>query len=296
MAEDKESDRPEKPLPLPQRFLEWCKRYVIGGMIIAAFGIGFGWWLNSQVASLHVVVGKVRSVAENIGKFDVVLENDGSRYAEEVELEIKLSRGRIMSAVPDEEASILRADVQLNEKGSQCFIAIPRMNRGEKFLVSVSVIDPFEIEKRLSVIARAKDVQAKGTDSNESMSITMWLTLRFVGGMLLALFIMMSATAFLEITSAGLRDKRREAYLSKAYKVILFVNGPMRGKYVAGDIAALLYESMSDAHRRLDIDGTTYFRWSLHDDGGVLRLAMVCDDSKGATGTPSPSRDTEILD
>ena len=274
MQPPKESEQPstqnpaaEKPKSFWKRFLNWSSDKWVGAVIGSTIvGLIFA-WLNWTAPHLVYSIGDVRESLDN-GKFEITVINDGSRYAEEIDCEIKASSFKIVSL--SVEPTILKASTSVAEDGRKADVSFSRLNKGEKAMLTITATNPLSISKNVVFTVRGKDVKAISGKVETSILPSFWSLCLFV-------VIPFVGLGLLKAWAKNV-DNRNEAKRHEATsKLFVFRNGPRRGTCAAGADARRLFDEFDKYRTQVTTDGVVYHVWSKDESGVVLKYEMVCE-------------------
>jgi hypothetical protein len=245
-----------------KRILAWMKDKVFGGIVLAiVFGL-FAFW-NSRAPDVRYTVGAVDSKDGQVGQVEVTIRNIGSTSAEDIDCEIKVTASEITAIEP--EPSILNATITIDSDNKRAIVHIPRLNTQDTIKLSIIGRNPFQIDKTLAVAVHGKDLIATKDNGKPSS---------FWG--IVILYGMCAVVLLLVAISSTVSNIKKEL---AAKRVLRFVNGPLAGKWITGELAVELYDSMSEGHTMLTVQNTEYIAFASRKDDAMTVLELAsCDE------------------
>ncbi len=146
---------------------DWAKMGLTFILGIITAGL-LGWWNAKEPHIKFSVSDPIQFPGEKlkVGIVNVLVSNDGTRYAKDLEVDLRLKGTRIQEVKTTPE--ILRPNITIS--GDKCFLTLPRLNHNETLQISSLAYDADKLEGHPDVSVRAEDVKG----DNQPIGSTSW--------------------------------------------------------------------------------------------------------------------------
>lgn len=222
-----------------------------------------GWW-NSRYPVLRysVAIQKPSPTGED-GIFDVALANDGSRFVEEVECEVKFELCKIKKVEFD--VSNLKAKAEISKDERKVDLFLPRLDSGEKIVATITATNPIQIPT-FAIAVRGKDTKATRDDRPNSSHFDWgYMAVMSVLGLSFLFFVALQQAR--ESTQKYMKEKDAE-------KIIRLLNGPAAGRFIVGREAHEIYWNSIRTGKIVLIEDVKYQIWLVENAGETIRVEL----------------------